>query len=106
VEEADRAEEGARAVFGGGGSRDDVPSSGIDSARLKDGWPLAELLAEVGLTKSRGEARRLIQQGGVSVNDERVGDAELMVTGEHALAGEIMIRLGKKRFHRLVVEQA
>lgn len=103
-EEAARARKGARAVFGGGGDLGDVPTTPVDATRLKAGLLLAELMTEVGLAKSRSEVRRLIEQGGVSVNDEKVDSPEFELRPENLADGAILLRVGKKKFHRVVVE--
>ncbi|MDH4246363.1 MAG: tyrosine--tRNA ligase [Deltaproteobacteria bacterium] len=107
-EEAARAAQGARAVFGGagGGAGDlaEVPTSALAKARLADRPLLVDLLAEFGLVKSKGEARRLIQQGGVTVNEAKVDGIEFVLEPALAPEGAILLRLGKKRFHRLVVQ--
>ncbi len=95
----------ARAAFGGGeGDLDAMPASVIPRAALAAGLSLAAALAEAGLTRSRGEARRLIQQGGVYVNDERVADAEAQLTEADIRPDGILLRTGKKRYHRLAIQ--
>ena len=102
-EEAKRAEKGARALFGGPGAADmeDVPSTVL---ALTEAFPISEALASVGLAKSRSEARRLIKQGGVSVNDRRVESEEEMLSSADLKDGAILLRVGKKKYHRLVVQ--
>ena len=76
-EEADKAQEAARALFGGGGDRSDMPTSILTDAQFTDGQiGVMDLLVACGLAPSKGEARRLVQQGGVSVNDEKVGSID------------------------------
>jgi tyrosyl-tRNA synthetase len=103
-EEAARARKGARALFGGGGDLDEVPTTPVGASRLKAGLLLAELMTEVGLAKSRSEVRRLIEQGGVSVNDKKVDSPEFALGLENLADGAILLRVGKKKFHRVVVE--
>jgi tyrosyl-tRNA synthetase len=107
-EEAARAEKGARALFGGGtagstgsGNLDDVPTTAL---ALNGALPVAEALHSVGLTKSRGEARRLIKQGGVSVNDRRVASEDEALSSADVIDGAILLRVGKKKYHRLLVK--
>lgn len=108
-EEARRAAEGARALFGGtsgagsGGDLDEAPTTHLPSQRISEGLPVIDILPEVGLTKSKGEARRLIKQGGVSVNNTRVEAEDLALTPAHVEEGAILLRVGKKKYHRLVV---
>jgi tyrosyl-tRNA synthetase len=100
---AEEAQAAAQAAFGSGGDLDGIPTTPVARERLAAGIPLTELMAEVELVRSRGEARRLIQQGGAYINDERAEDVDAIV-GEADLAPEgILIRAGKKRYHRLVV---
>jgi tyrosyl-tRNA synthetase len=80
----------------------DVPSSRIERQRIEEGMGVVDLLAESGLVKSKGEARRKIAQCGAYIDNHRVEDAEAKVADEHVLCGRIIIlRLGKKQ-HRLV----
>ena len=71
-EEAVKAREAARAVFSGAGNADNMPSADISESEVKDGMPILDLLVKVGLIPSKGEGRRLITQGGISVNGEKV----------------------------------
>jgi tyrosyl-tRNA synthetase len=100
---ADEAQAATQAAFGSGGDLDGIPTTSVDLERLAKGIPLTALMAETDLVRSRGEARRLIQQGGAYVNDARIKDVNHVV-GEVDLTAEgILIRAGKKRYHRLVV---
>jgi tyrosyl-tRNA synthetase len=104
-EEASRdARASSRALFGGGdGDLEGVPSSVIEAAELKDGIPASLLLATTGLASSRGEARRLIQQGGAYVNGRRVESADQLITASDLADGSLLLRAGKKKYHRVVV---
>jgi tyrosyl-tRNA synthetase len=78
----------------------DVPSSEVPRSRVQAGMPLVDLLTETGLCKSRGEARRFIDQGGVYLNNERAGDADRVAGAADLLADSIMVlRHGKKKYH-------
>jgi tyrosyl-tRNA synthetase len=100
---AKEAQAAARAAFGSGGDLDGMPTTSITRAQLAEGMQLTAVMAETGLTRSRGDARRMIQQGGAYVNDQRISDVN-HVLGEGDLTAEgILLRAGKKRFHRLVV---
>ena len=104
-EEADKAQAAAKALFGGGGDRDSMPTTELDGGSFSDGEiGILNLLTACGLAASRGEARRLVQQGGVSVNDEKISDIDR--TFERALfQGEgVIIKKGKKVFHRAVMD--
>ncbi len=102
---AEQADAAARAAFSGAGDLTNVPTSQIDGTRLSEGIPLYELLADTGLAPSRREARRLISQGGASINGQPVAAeaVERSLTAEDLRDGAILLRAGKKRYHRLVV---
>jgi len=81
-----------------------VPTTAISPAALAGGLPLLETLVAVGVQPSKGAARRLIQQGGLYVNDERWSDPERPITREQALFGRaLLLRAGKNRYHLLLV---
>jgi tyrosyl-tRNA synthetase len=81
-----------------------MPSAALPAAELAGGIPLVELLARTSLCSSKGEARRLIEQGGARVGDVvRTGVLEV-VGPQDASAGEIVLRAGKKRFFRFLVQ--
>jgi tyrosyl-tRNA synthetase len=82
-----------------------MPTTTIASSRLSQGIPAFELFAEVGLCSSRGEARRLIQQGGGYINDQRIKKFDERATLEHLEKGEILLRAGKKKYHRIQVDE-
>jgi len=94
------------AAFGGEGGKDAeaLPTSAIPRARLEAGISPAELFTDVGLTSSRGEAKRLIKQGGLYVNDERIDSLERLLTLKDAAAGGMLLKAGKKKIHRVVPE--
>jgi len=106
---AQDAQAAAQAAFGSTASGsaadlDGMPSTTLAREQLAQGIPLATLMADTELVPSRGQARRLIQQGGAYVNDQRVSDIDAIV-GEADLTPEgILIRAGKKRYHRLLVD--
>jgi tyrosyl-tRNA synthetase len=100
---ADEAQTAAQAAFGNGGDLDAIPSTLVTRERLATGIPLTELMATTELVRSRGEARRLIQQGGAYVNDERIEDVHYTVREADLGSEGILLRAGKKRYHRLVV---
>ena len=104
-EEADKAQEAARALFGGGGDRSDMPTSILTDAQFTDGQiGVMDLLVACGLAPSKGEARRLVQQGGVSVNDEKVGSIDCRFDRDQFTGEGLIIKKGKKVFHRAMVE--
>jgi tyrosyl-tRNA synthetase len=80
-----------------------LPTTAVPRARLEAGIPPAELFTEVGLTPSRREAKRLVEQGGLYVNDERIDSVERLLTIKDLGAdGGMLLKAGKKKFHRVV----
>ncbi|HCL4438848.1 tyrosyl-tRNA synthetase [Clostridium botulinum] len=102
-EEAEKAKVAAEALFGGN-AKDlgNMPTAYIDKNDLNN--LLVDLLVKCEIFPSKSEARRLIKQGGLYLNDEKVTDMNLVVTEEHVTEDGIMIRRGKKNFNRIVVE--
>jgi len=92
------------AFYGDGGNLDSIPASRIAASSLRSGVPAFIFFADAGLCASRAAARRLIAEGGGYVNGERVGSFEDTITLEHVKDGYILLRAGKKRFHKVVVE--
>ncbi len=80
-----------------------VPHSNISASQLEEGIPAFKLFCIAGLTKSGGDARRLIKQGGAYINGDRVESFDRMTTPEDVKNGEIILRAGKKRYHKLVL---
>ena len=98
------AEHAAAALFGGGGGADGIPSSSRAASDLAgEGLPLIDVLADAGLAASKGEARRLIRQGGIRVNGEAVADEMRALTVNDVRDGRIALQAGKKRHHHLLV---
>ena len=96
------AESAARAAFGGGGDAESIPSSRHAASEFAgDGLALLDVLTGVGLVESKGEARRLVRQGGVRVNGEAVADEQRRLTAVDVQDGRIVLQLGKKRHHHL-----
>ncbi len=102
-EEAAKAKGAAEAAFGGATSAD-MPSTEISAADLGDGMNILDLLSVCGLIPSKGEGRRLVQQGGVSLNSEKITDTYYNVTAADFADGEAIIKKGKKVFHRVVLK--
>jgi tyrosyl-tRNA synthetase len=97
-DEADKARAAAEALFEGGAQGGSVPETVItDTADLL----LVDLLQTCGLTSSRGEGRRLIAQGGISINGEKVSDEFLPVTTDLCDGGDMLIKKGKKIYHKV-----
>lgn len=102
--EAEKARTASRALFSGGGEGDEssVPTFEIDKAKLEGGIAAFALFAETGMVKSRGEARRLIDQGGAYVNGRRIEAFDEQVTAEDLENGALLLRAGKKRYLRVI----
>ncbi|MFV0413571.1 MAG: tyrosine--tRNA ligase, partial [Oscillospiraceae bacterium] len=99
-EAAENALQTARSLFSGGGNDANMPSTAIDAAQLINGEiGLLNLMVACGLTASKGEARRLVEQGGVALNDEKVTEATKTVAAAELEAG-LVIRKGKKVYHK------
>ena len=81
-----------------------MPSTIIDPERISVGLGIFDIFLETGLCKSKGEARRLQAQGGVYVNDQRIDDPEFYLEESDLQNREILLRAGKKRYHRLILE--
>ena len=104
--EADKAQAAARAAFGGGNlDAVAIPTSPIASDRLDTGIPIMELFHEVGLANSRSEARRLIQQGGAYINEKQYRAIDTVVDTELLEGDALLLRAGKKRYHRIVLKE-
>ena len=101
-EEAQKALEGARALFSSKSDTDNMPSSDIGADDMTDGRiGLIDLLFLVKLVPSKAEARRLIQQGGISVNDTKITDVKAEISSDDFGEGFIVIKKGKKVFHKV-----
>ena len=102
-EEATKAQASAKALFVGGGDDANMPTTEITADKLVDGKiGILNLMVACKLAGSNGEARRLVQQGGVFVNDEKVPDHTFAVT-EDMLRDGVKIRKGKKVFHKAIL---
>lgn len=102
-EEADKALEAVRSVFGAGAASANMPSTELTAADFADGQISAiDLLMKTGLTPSRGEARRLIEQGGMAVDDEKVTDIAAVIPESAFEKGYVVVKKGKKVFHKAV----
>ena len=103
-QEADKALEAARAIFAGGTHSDDMPTTSLVSSDLADGAiSVADLLVKTGLAPSKGEAKRLIQQGGVSVDDVKVSDFAAVIGKESFDKGQVILKKGKKIYHNVML---
>jgi tyrosyl-tRNA synthetase len=102
AEEAEKARDAARSLFAGDADSDDIPTSALPAERFAGaGVGLVDLMREVGLVQSNSEGFRAIEQGGLSINDERITDKKFVVTKELFAGDSILIRKGKKTFRRI-----
>ena len=101
-EEADKALAAAKALFAGGGDDSNMPTTQIPAEKAAEGMTIMELLEACSLIPSRSEGRRLIEQGGVSVDGEKVTSINDRITKEQLEAG-VKIKKGKKTFHKAII---
>ena len=99
-EEADKAKAAAEAVFGGSGSSENMPT--IELTAEDAAKKLVDVLVAADVFGSKGEARRLIQQNGLSLNDEKVTDPDYTLSDGDFTDGEAIVKKGKKKFYRLL----
>ena len=103
-EEAKKAEESAKALFGAGGNNANMPTSTLTDADFENGnINVLSMLVATGLCPSRGEARRLVQQGGVTIADVKVASIDESLARERFEGEGVIVRKGKKVFHRVKV---
>lgn len=104
-EEAKKAQDAARALFADGGKSKDMPTTVYNKAELDEGKDLITLLVETKLAASRSEGRRIILQGGVSVNDVKITEIDRKFTSADLDAdGVLLIKKGKKGYHQIKVD--
>jgi len=101
--EAQKAQDAARALFGGGGDMENIPSTTLDATAFEQGMDILSLLSACSLIASKSEGRRLIQDGGIYLNAERVNDIDAMVTKKDFADGSLLLRKGKKIYHRVII---
>ena len=103
-EEADKAQDTARSVFAGSGSSENMPSTVLADADFTDEKiGLLDIMVKGGLCASNGEARRLVQQGGVTLCDEKVSDVNLLLDKKFFENKDVVIKKGKKVYHRFLI---
>ena len=100
-EEADKAEAAAKALFSGEGSDENMPTTELEVPA--EGLPLLDAMLQAGLITSKGEGRRLIEQGGVSIDGEKVTDVYLVLSRDKLTEG-VKIKKGKKVFQKIVAK--
>ncbi len=102
-EEAAKAQEAAKALFADGANMDHVPSTQISKTELGEGINIIDLMLKAELIKTKSEGRRLLEQNGVRVNDEVFSDISKLITENDFNEGKLMIKKGKKIFHRIIL---
>ena len=104
-EEAQKAQEGARALFAGGGNTANMPEAELSDEDFENGEiGILRLLVKAGLASSNGEARRNVEQGGVSVDGEKITDVKAQIAKDSIGEDGIVLKRGKKKFMRIVVK--
>ena len=103
-EEAVKAQNAARAIFGGGAHSENMPSTVLSDGDFTDGEiSVLDLLAKTKLVPSKGEARRLIDQGGISIDDENVNSVTAKISKSSFEKGFVIIKKGKKVYHKAIL---
>ncbi|MGN1001974.1 MAG: tyrosine--tRNA ligase, partial [Oscillospiraceae bacterium] len=102
-EEADKAQEAARALFSTGGDAANMPQTVLSAEELAEGIDILTLLVKTGLCPSKSDARRNVQQGGVSANDEKITDIGRTFTAADFADGGLILRRGKKNYNRVTL---
>jgi len=100
-EDAIKSQEAARALFSGGADSENIPTSELTAAELGESMSVIDLMVKAGLIKTKSEGRRLIEQKGVTVNDNIVEDFNATVSAADFADNKLMIKKGKKVFHRV-----
>jgi len=104
-EEADKVLEAAKALFGDGKNEENIPSTEFDASLFEDeGYEIRKILIDLGICKSLGEGKRLIQSGGIYINEERVTEFFAALKLEDFTDGEAMLRKGKKVHHKIIMK--
>ena len=106
AEEAGKAKEASLALFGGGSNNENMPKTELEDCDFKEDGSidLMGILVKAGLATSRSDARRAIEQGGVTVNDEKISDIYKTYTKEFIGNTEVIIRKGKKSFKKIILK--
>ncbi len=104
-EEAQKAQAATEALFGGSGDSESIPTTELAKEQVAEGLNIIDALVLTGLAPSKGEARRLITQGGVNVNNQKVEGIEQTITEKDFEDGKLIIKKGKKTYHRLRIAE-
>jgi len=104
-EEAVKARQLAEALFGGGGNTKDLPSTQITQQEADAGLNILDLLLKTGLVPSKSEGRRLIQQGGIYIDEKPVSSIDYVLNKQAFNNGELIIKKGKKTYHKVIISK-
>jgi tyrosyl-tRNA synthetase len=102
-EDADKALEASRSLFAGSADSESIPSTDMDAEIFEEGIGILDLMRELGLIKTNSEGRRLVEQGGITIDGEKVEAVDRMVTLDDFNDGRILIRKGKKVYHQVKI---
>jgi len=103
--EAKKAQQTSSSIFGeGSGELQGMPTSSLSQEDLERGINIIDLIAHVGLASSKSDARRLIQQGGCYLNDERIQSIEKTIDNTDVIDNNMILRAGKKKYHRVIIK--
>ena len=102
-EEADKALEASRSLFAGSADSESIPSTDMDARIFEEGIGILDLMRELGLIKTNSEGRRLVEQGGITIDGEKVEAVDRTVTLDDFNDGRILIRKGKKVYHQVKI---
>ena len=104
-EEAEKAQQTAKALFSNGGDTENMPTTELSGADFTDGEiSVIDVMLKAGIIKSKGEGRRLVEQGGVSVDDAKISDTAFSLKTADFEKGHVIIKKGKKVFHKVVIK--
>ncbi len=100
-EDAKEALETSRSLFSGNKDSENIPSTDMERKIFEEGIGLIDLIREIGFVNSNGEGRKLIQNGGISIDNEKISDFKKVVTAEDFTEDKLLLRKGKKNFHQI-----
>jgi len=104
-DEANKAQQAARELFSGAGNSENMPTVELSDADFTDGSiQVLDVLVKAEITKSKGEGRRLVQQGGISVNDEKVTDPFAVISKNDIENSDVILKKGKKIFYKITIK--
>ena len=104
-EEATKAQQAAKALFSNGGNTDNMPTTELSLDDFTDGEvSVIDVMLKAGIIKSKGEGRRLVDQGGVSVDDEKIKDTLFTLKVSDFEKGHVIVKKGKKVFHKVIIK--